>query len=511
MTNAAENQAPPLQLILADVRTLDPARPRAEGVLVAAGRVLKAGTREELLALAPRAEVLDHRGSLLTPGLTDAHVHLVGYGFSLGNVNLAGARSVAEVQARVRSRVQDVPEGSWVQGNGFTLSELGLHDYPSAAELDEVSPRHPVLLFSRDLHSAWANSLALRLAGVSEDTPDPEGGRIVRPLGTLLEYAKELVTRAIPAPTPTDYQVAAKRAVQDFRARGFTSVHTMGYEPPEALQAVAQLAAQGELPLRVWACVDQSRLEDFQRAGMRGGLGRGSRVEIGGLKFFADGALGSRTAWLTPPGFADGSGEGMALHSPELIRERGRAGLELGLTPVTHAIGDRANTEVLDAYADLAALARQQGVRLRIEHAQHLRPQDIARFGELGVTASVQPIHLLGDGAAIRELLPHLEATSYAFRQLLDTGALLAFGSDAPVAPPDVGANFRAALTRTDDTGTDLAPQETLSEDEVLFAYTRGGALAAGWEDYGVVRPGSWADFTLWDRLGGEARALTLS
>lgn len=501
----------PLSVVLANIQTLDPARPGAEAVLVGGGRVLAVGSREDVRAQAPFADLLDHRDLILTPGLTDAHVHLVGYGFSLGNVDLAGARSVAEVLARVRARAGELPSGTWIQGGGFTLTELGLNGYPSAAELDEAAPHHPVLLYSRDLHLGWANSLALRLAGVNEDTPDPPGGRIVRPLGTLLEYAKELVTRALPQPTSAQYREAAQRAARDFAARGFTSVHTMGFEAPEALQAVTGLAARGELPLRVWACVDQDRLEALRAVGVAGRLGRGSRVEIGGLKFFADGALGSRTAWLLPPGYADGSGEGMALHSPDLIRERGRAGLELGLTPVTHAIGDRANREVLGAYADLALLARQKGLRLRLEHAQHLAPQDIARFGELGVTASVQPIHLLGDGPAIRTLLPHRERHSYAFRSLLNAGALLAFGSDAPVSPPDVEANFRAATTRRDDRGTPVAPEEALTLQEALFAYTRGAALAANWDDYGVVRPGAWADFTLWDEVGAHARALTFS
>lgn len=495
------------QLILADVRTLDPASPRAEGVLVQSGRVVAAGTREDLRARAPGAHELDHRDLILTPGLTDAHVHLAAYGFSLANVNLTGARSVQEVVARVRERAAITPEGEWIQGNGFTLSELGLSRYPTAAELDEAAPHHPVLLHSRDLHMSWANSVALRAAGVHEATPDPEGGQIVRPLGTLLEFAKELVTRVIPPATDADYARAVRRGAADFEARGFTSVHTMAFESLAALRAVRNAAERGELPLRVWACIDHDHVEIAREVGLET-LGYGDRVVVGGLKFFADGALGSRTAWLHAPGYADGSGVGMALHSPELIRERGRAGLALGLTPVTHAIGDRANTEVLNAYENLAGDARAAGLRVRLEHAQHLRPEDIPRFARLGVTASVQPIHLLGDGPVIRELLPHLEGTSYAFRSLLRAGALLAFGSDAPVAPPDVQANFRAAVTRVDDAGVTLGAAEALTEDEVLFAHTRGPALAVGWEDSGIIREGARAEFTVWDRLGGNARAL---
>ncbi|MFC4452621.1 amidohydrolase [Deinococcus sonorensis] len=495
-----------LTVILADVQTLDPAQPRAEAVLVGGGRVLAVGDHTEMRALAPQATTLDHRDRLLTPGLCDAHTHLVSYGFSLSQLNLHGVSSVPEVQRRLEERCATVPAGQWVVGGGFLLSQLGLDGYPDAALLDRVSPHHPVLLYSRDLHLAWANSLALRLAGVHEDTPDPEGGQVVRPLGTLLEHATGLVARAIPAPDWQGTLEAAQRGAADLRSRGFVSTHTMAYESPESPRALATLAHQGELPLRVWACLPHDRLTLARELGL--GPGSGGRFEFGGVKFFADGALGSRTAWLHAPGFADGSGTGIALDSPELIRELGREALQLGFTPVTHAIGDRANTELLNAYDDLRTLAAQRGLRLRVEHAQHLRPEDIARFE--GLTASVQPIHLQADGQMIRTLLPHLEAGSYPFRRLQDAGALLAFGSDAPVAAPDVQATFRAATTRLADDGLPLAADEALTPGEVLHAYTRSPALAVGWHDEGHIVPGARAAFTLWDTLGGQAEALVL-
>lgn len=501
----------PLHLLLARTLTLDPAQPEVGAVLVGGGRILAAGSAEELSALAPRAQRHDHRDLLLTPGLADAHIHLVGYGFSLSQVGLHGARSVTEVQARVAQRAMNTPHGTWIRGGGFLMSELGLTEYPSAALLDEVSPHHPVLLYSRDLHLAWANSLALRLAGISEATPDPAGGKIVRPLGTLLESATDLVVGAIPAPSEAQYLAAAKAGAEDLAARGYVSAHTMAYEAPEAPRALQTLASRAELPLRVWASLPHERLHLARELGL--GLsvapqGPGGLFQWGGVKFFADGALGSRTAWLHAPGFADGSGTGIALDSPELIRELGAQAIALGLTPVTHAIGDRANTEVLDAYDYLREAAAARGIRLRIEHAQHLRPADVPRFA--GLTASVQPMHLQGDGAMIRQLLPHLEAQTYAFRALRDAGAVLAFGSDAPVTPPDYRANFAAAVSRVDDEGGRVAPHEALTELDVLHAHTRGPALAAGWEDEGIIRPGARAAFTLWDRLGGNARALVL-
>lgn len=496
-----------LTAIHATTFTLEGTQPRVEAVLVGGGRVLAAGAREEIAALAPRARVLDHRDLVLTPGLAEGHIHLVAYGFSLAQLNLHGARSVAEVQAKVAQRAMNTPPGTWIRGGGFLLSELGLSGYPTAALLDEVSPHHPVLLSSRDLHLSWANSLALRLAGITEATLDPQGGRIVRPLGTLLEGASELVTRAMPVPGEAEYLAAARAGANDLAARGYVSAHTMAFEAPEAPRAIQTLAARGELPLRIWACLPHERLEHARELGLARGV-PGGLFEWGGVKFFADGALGSRTAWLHAPGFADGSGTGMPLDPPDLIRERGAEALRLGLTPVTHAIGDRANTEVLNAYDALRPLAAEQGVRLRIEHAQHLRPEDIPRFR--GLAVSVQPLHLQADGPMIRELLPHLANTSYAFRSLQAAGAILAFGSDAPVAPPEYRANFAAALTRRDDEGQPIAPGEALTEEEILWAHTRGPALAAGWEDEGIIRPGARAAFTLWDRIGGHARALVL-
>ena len=492
---------PQQTLILARILTQVDSQPEAEAVLVEAGRVKAVGSRQALQARFPAAEKLDHRDLILTPGLCDAHIHLVAYGASLSQLGLHGASSVAEVAAKVGQRTANTPAGAWILGGGFLMSELNLSEYPTAELLDSVSRHHPVLLYSRDLHLAWANTLALRLSGINEHTPDPQGGRIVRPLGTLLENATELVARAVPAASQAQTLAAARTGADDLAGRGYVSAHTMGFEGPEAPHALQTLAARGELPLRIWACLPHERLNEAPELIKT----NSALFQFGGLKFFADGALGSRTAWLHPPGFSDGSGTGIALDSPELICELGRQALEVGLVPVTHAIGDRANSEVLSAYDRLRDLARQRGLRLRIEHAQHLHPADIARFE--GLTASVQPIHLQADAAMIRSLLPQLSGSSYAFNSLKAAGAVLAFGSDAPVAPPDVRASFAAAVTRVGDDGQALAAGEALTPEEVLWAFTRGPALAAGWDDEGIIRPGARAAFTLWDRLGGNARA----
>ncbi len=495
----------PLSLILADVLTNDPVCPRAEGVLVGAGRVLAVGSRDHLRRLAPHAEQHDYRAEVLTAGLADAHIHLVGYGFSLGELSLHGVRNVGEVQRRVAEQAARLPPGDWIRGGGFLLSELGLSDYPSSAALDEVSPHHPVFLYSRDLHLAWANSLALRLAGIHEGTPDPVGGKVVRPLGCLLENATDLVSGLIPAPSDVQVQEAAWRGVSDLAQRGYVSAHTMAFEDSAAPRALQHLAQTGQLPLRVWACLPHERLQLARELGL-GGTGGGAMFQWGGVKFFADGALGSRTAWLHEPGFADGSGTGIALDSPQLIAELGREALNIGLVPVTHVIGDRAVHEVLGAYDALRPLAQSRGLRLRLEHVQHIARSDIARCS--GLVISPQPIHLQADSSVIRQLLPQHLDTSYAFRSLGRAGAILAFGSDAPVAPPDVQASFAAATTRLGNDGLPLSPAEALSPEETLWAFTRGPAIAAGWDDEGWIVPGARAAFTVWDKLGGAARAL---
>ncbi len=447
---------------------------------------------------------MDLRRNVVTPGLTDAHIHLVGYGFTLSNVQLDGTRSIQEAVRRVKDRVERTPSGTWVQGYGFDRSLWGLEDYPMAAWLDEVSPNHPVVMGSRDGHSVWINTNALQIAGIQAETPDPDGGVIVRderghPTGTLLENAMNLVRRAIPD-SPFETVVDAARAgALDLAARGFTAVHTMALEPPEHLRAVLELEARGELPLRVWACVPHTQLEGIASSGLRGNLGE--RVKIAGIKFFADGALGSRTAWMRDDYVGHPGDRGVMVDSPQTILERGRWALEMGFCPVVHAIGDRANHEVLNVLEQLKPLADARGIRLRLEHAQHLHPSDIPRFGQLGIVVSVQPIHAPGDVLNIERLLgPERAANTYAFRTLLETGAVLALGSDAAVATPDPILGFQAAVERRDLNGTPWHVEQALTRQETLEGYTIGAAVAAGWEAwYGRIAPGYAADFTVWD------------
>ncbi len=502
---------PDRTIVQSNIITLDPGAARAEAALCESGTILAVGGFQEIRALEPAATILDRRGRSLTPGLTDAHIHLVGYGFSLSNVNLEGTQSVAEAVGRIQERAARTPPGAWLLGSGFDRSRWGLEGYPTASWLDAIAPDRPVAIRSRDGHSLWVNTNVMRIAGIDASTPDPDGGLIVRdergdPTGTLLENAMNLVKRVIPDPPFETVLEAARAGANDMASRGFTAVHTMALEPPEYLRAVMELEARGQLPLRVWACVPHAQLENIAAAGLRGGARTGSRrdfarVEIAGIKFFTDGALGSRTAWMLDPYDGYPSQTGVMVDSPQTILERGRWALELGFSPVVHAIGDRANREVLNVFQELKPLADARGIRLRLEHAQHLHPDDISRFGELGIVASVQPIHVPGDVLNIERLLgPERAASTYAFRSLIQSGATLALGSDAAVATPDPIQGFRAAVERLDLNGDPWRAEQALTRAETLAGYTTGAAMAAGWEGwYGQVSPGYAADFTVWD------------
>jgi predicted amidohydrolase YtcJ len=291
---------------------------------------------------------------------------------------------------------------------------------------------------------------------------------------------------------------AGRTAAKKLEAWGFTSVHTMALEPNSFIWAMQELEARDELPLRVWACLPHADLEHVEALGLRGGTG--NRVRLSGIKFFSDGALGSRTAWMLEP-YLGTSETGVIADPPEAILERGRRALELGFCPVVHAIGDRANFEILNVLEQLKPLAEARGIRLRLEHAQHLHPDDIPRFGRLGVVASVQAIHLVDDAMPVYTLLGAERAKGmYAFRSLLETGATLAMGSDASVATPDPVLGMRAAVERIGSDGNVFMPDQCLTPLETLEAYTLGAAKAAGWERwYGRIAPGCAAEFTLWD------------
>jgi predicted amidohydrolase YtcJ len=483
------------------VLTMDPARPRATALALRGDRVLGVGPAEELRTrLAPGARVIDVDGACLLPAFHDSHVHLAQHGFELEQVDLHTAEDLGEGLSRVEAAAAGRPPGTWILGAGFALQRWGV----SAVDrhmLDRVAPEHPVLLRSQDHHSAWVNSLALSSSGVDAGTADPADGAVVRdergePTGLLLERALHLVWDRLPTPSAEAISAAVARAGADLAGRGIATVHHMAYEPAPYWREVASAASEPGFPLRVWACIDQERIEAALAIGLATGQGGGD-FAIGGAKFFADGALGSRTAWMLEP-YQGSSNRGVAVHGPDVLAERYPLAIAAGLAPVTHAIGDAAVRAVLDALEETAPAWRARGLRPRIEHVQHVAAEDVRRLARLGVVASMQPVHLTFDVPSISDLLPDRRERAYPMASLLTAGAPLALGSDTPVARPDVFAGLRAACTRVGVDGSVLCPDQRLSAEQALHGYTRGAAFAIGREGRsGAIVPGYDADLVM--------------
>ncbi len=444
-----------------------------EAAYLEGDRIADMGSLQDLSARYPGAK--KQFFEQITPGLHEAHAHPQMWGQQLDSLDLEGLTDPQAAAQKVAERARTLPPGGWIRGGGYLFRA-----YPTRELLDAVAPHHPVFLQSRDRHSAWVNTKALEQAGITAQTPDPPGGVLVRdaqgqPTGYLLEAAQELVQQVMPKPGLAELE----RGLYDLARRGYTAVHHMGWCH---FSLAEQLAASSQLPVRLWWALDRDHWREAQPGW------RGDSLEIAAVKFFADGALGSRTAWMIEP-YPDGS-HGLALDALELILSEGRAALEAGLGLVVHAIGTRAVQGVLEVFHQLQPVSRRI---FRLEHAQHVRDAELARLAGLNLALSMQPMHLLGDADLVRFHLKGHEKEAFRLRDLWNTGLPLAFGSDAPVMKPLFEQNLRAATQHP------FNPRQNLSPGEVLWAHTRGAALAAGWPQHGQVRPEAPADLTLWE------------
>ena len=490
-------------LFYGSVITMDRDAPRAGAVAVRGTKVLAVGSKDDLHALAgPSTRVVHLEGRTLMPGFHDAHVHLTGTGEELDHVNLFDAATLDEALTRVRERAAQLAPDEWVRGAGFALHRWGLTTIGprEAAALDEAAGGRPVLLASQDHHSAWATRSALKLAGVGPGTSVPNGVIVLdesgEPTGLLLEEARDLVDAALPEADAATMTRWLQRAAAHFAALGGTTVHHMAAEPAAYFRQLALAASDPAYALRVWACIPHAQIEAAAAIGLATGQG-GENFPVGGAKFFADGALGSRTAWMLEP-YVGGSNTGMAVDGPEVLNERVPLAVKAGLTPVVHAIGDAATRAVVNAYESSAAGWRAAGLRPRLEHAQHMHPDDVQRTGALGLVASMQPIHLTFDVDSISTELEDRVERAYPMRSLARAGAVLAFGSDSPVAPPDPYEGLRSAARRAAPSGRRLTPGEAIGPDEALYAYTSGAAYAIGAEHRsGKLAPGYDADLVV--------------
>ncbi len=492
--------------------TADPGRPWAEALAVRGDRILAVGGEAEARRLAgPDAEVIDLERGLVLPGLIDSHTHFLGGGLSLLNLNLRDARSREEFTARIAAKARSLHKGRWiVQGNWdqtlFTPAEL-----PRLEWIDPATPDHPVFVDRFDLHMSLANSLALRLAGIIRDTPSPDGGEIVKdprtgePTGILKDAARDIVAERVGPPSPAEKRTALQAALAEAARFGLTSVTDMA--DAQTYEAYLDFLRSGLVTCRVSAYIRVDEAGLF--AGLREKTPPGQNLlRLGGVKGFTDGSLGSGTALFFEPYADDPATCGIPARQmvPEGIMDRRLMEAEqAGLQAAVHAIGDKANSLLLDMFERVFRAAGPRDRRWRIEHAQHLRPADIGRFGRLGIIASVQPYHAADDGRwAEKKIGPERVKTTFAFRSLLDSGAVLAFGSDWTVAPLDPLTGIHAAATRRTIDGRNPGgwnPTEIISLEEAVLGYTRNGAYAEFAErDKGSLEPGKLADFAVLDR-----------
>jgi len=469
---------------------------------------------------APRVEFRENmRGRTVIPGLIDAHLHVMELGLAQLVVDLSDTRSLAEAQAKIRAFAEANPERPWIVGRGWNQERWGLGRFPTAAELDAAVADVPVWLLRVDGHAGWANTRALQSAGLTATTADPPGGRIERkpggrePAGVLVDAAMALVEKEIPAPRANDRDIALYEAQELLVAKGVTAVADMGTSL-EDWMTFRRAGDAGRLRVRIMAYAGS-----VEAMSLIGGSGPtrwlyDDRLHMGGLKLYLDGALGSRGALLKQAYADDPGNRGLErLNGTQLRNLMSRASME-NYQVAIHAIGDAANAEALSAIEELSA-DYSGDRRWRIEHAQVVDPADIARFGQHGIIASMQPAHQTSDGTmAEARLGPERLAGAYAWRSIHAAGAPLAFGSDAPVEAPDPFAGMAAAISREDAQGQPPGgwhPEETVPIEEALAAYTAGAAYAGFAEGhFGRLAVGERADFVVLDAdpLEADSRAL---
>lgn len=501
-----------LAIVNARVWTGNQQRPWVDAIAITGDRITAVGTSAEVRKLARSAEVIDAAGQMVVPGFIDAHVHFLDGGYGLSSVQLRDAATKDEFIQRIAAFAKTVPAGTWIT-NGDWDHTLWGGELPTKEWIDSVTPNNPVFINRLDGHMSLANSLALASGQVTRTTPTPAGGEIVKhangePTGILKDNAAELISRTMSAPPPEVEDRALDAAMKYVAANGVTSVHHMGALGPggawRELGIFRRAHAAGRLITRIYAAVPLSEWEALRDTVAASGRGD-AWLRIGMLKGFVDGSLGSHTAAMFE-GFTDKpSDTGLFITPPETLYARVKGADSAGLHIAVHAIGDRAINTQLGIFD---RVSRENGVRdrrFRIEHAQHIGPDDLARFGELGVIASMQPYHAIDDGRwADRVIGPDRASRTYAFRSLIDLNATLAFGSDWFVAPATPLEGIYAAVTRRTLDGKHpdgWVPDQKITVEEALRAYTTGSAYASFEEqEKGTLEVGKLADLVIIDK-----------
>ena len=470
------------------------------------GRVAAIGD-DELLADKPSSERIDGGGLTVLPGLIDAHAHVYSFGLLKTSLDLAGAPSVDEAVTRIRDYTKNHPHADWILGRGWNQVLWPVKEFPTAAQIDAVVSDRPVWLKRIDEHAGWANSAAMKIAGIDNDTPDPVGGKILRDdngnaTGIFIDNAMELIVASLPEADKDDYRAALLNAVETLAAEGITSVHDAGIDLMNA-EVYLSMADNDELGIRIYA--------------MTGGAGDvldaigeplyaygNDHLEIAAVKIYSDGALGSRGAAMIEPYSDDAENRGLAFWTQDELDAFVKKANDLGFQVGIHAIGDLGNRMALDAF-EKAQQGKPSPLRNRIEHAQIIQLEDIPRFAELGVIAAMQPTHATSDKNMAEDRIgPDRLLGGYAWRRLLGSGAVIASGSDFPVELSNPFHGLYAAVTRQDRDGEPEGgwyPDQALTRAEALHSFTLAAAYAANQEDrLGSLEPGKWADFILIDR-----------
>ena len=507
--NAQPKPSATLIITNAAIYTVDKQHPRAEAVAVIGDRIVAVGSRAEMdLWRGSETKVIDASGKLVLPGFNDAHLHFIQGGAQLDQVQLTDAASPQEFAKRIAAQAKKTPKGEWILGGRWDETKWPKQELPTKELVDAVTGATPIFVERYDGHEALANSAAMKLAGVDAKTPDVPGGVIVRdgngnPTGIFKDAAQELVYKAIPPMSHEQRVRVARRALEHAASLGVSSVQHMNPEFAD-VAAYSELAEKSELTARIYAVPMETDWRDQAKVGVRHAWGS-SYLRLGAVKGYADGSLGSRTAYMFEP-FADDPGNSGLLsdemHPPSAMRERLMGADAAGLQIRVHAIGDRAISMMLDIFGGIEKEHGYHDQRFAIEHAQHMAQKDFERFAKLHVIASMQPYHAIDDGRWAEKRLGHDRARySYAWRSFLDHGVTLAFGTDWPVAPLDPMLGLYAAVTRATLDGKNLGgwiPEEKITLPEAIEAYTMGAAFAEFQErEKGSITSGKLADMVI--------------
>ena len=495
----------------AKVYTVNAEQPEAEALAVRGERILMVGTDAELLEAYPDAERIDAGGQTVVPGLIDAHVHLMGLGTSLLQADLVGAASKAETVERLVAFEETLPEGAWLTGRGWDQNDWPEQAFPTRQDLDSAFPDRPVWLRRIDGHAAWANTAAMEAVGLEalRSMDDPEGGKIVRdaqgdPTGVFVDAAMSIIGSEVPETSEEQLEGALGLAIEETKKHGLTGVHEAGLDRQTAERYQKAIDA-GRFDVRLYGMVGGrgAAFDHFCEEGLV--YDYGGKLTVRAVKFYIDGALGSRGAALLADYSDDAGNQGLLMMPPDSFTTDVRRAFECGYQVNTHAIGDRGNRVALDAYEAAVQETGRTSGRHRIEHAQVVALEDIPRFAELDVIASMQPTHATSDMYWAEDRLGSERTEgAYAWRKFLDVGARLAFGSDFPVEGVNPLLGFYAAVTRQDAEGFPEGgwhPEERLTREETLRAFTLDAAYAAFMEDeVGSIEPGKYADFVVLSR-----------